>query len=183
MASLIGTGGAIRGHCPGIGSRPVRDCFGRGAGVGCPGGVGTGRLFAGWRISWTRLILRGVVSAAGKKHQGDQWYDYFHSFWSFRLFDTRPVRSPILAHPGSWLMRSCDICSLSAMVSYFSLVLISVAFGCKCFLLRLSACLAGNRLAFFAQVICCQPAPPRASFVPSEEMTLTVGLQGRYPAG
>ena len=96
VAFLIRAGGAICGHYPGIGRRPVCDGFGRGAGVGCPGRVGTGRLFAGGRISWTRLIFRGVVAAAGKKHQGDQWYDSFHNFWSIRLVDTKPSRSLVL---------------------------------------------------------------------------------------
>lgn len=179
-AFLIRAGRAICGHCPGIGSRPVCDCFGRRAGVGCPGGVGTGWLFAGWRIRWTRLILRGFVSTAGKKHQGDQWYDTFHSFWSFCLFDTRPVRSP---YPSSWLIRSCDTCSVSAVVSCFSLVFISVAFDCRCFCLRLSAFLAGNRLAFFCAGHLLPACPALGKFRASRRNGVNCWFARQIPGG
>ena len=71
---LICSGGAIRVHHAGIGRGAVSDHFigraavGRPAGGGHVGVDGAWRRFTRRRIGGTRLIIRGMVSATGKKH-------------------------------------------------------------------------------------------------------------------
>ena len=71
---LICSGDPIRVHHAGVGRGAVGDHFIGRAAVGCPAGGGRVGVDGAWRrftrrrIGGTRLIIRGMVSATGKKH-------------------------------------------------------------------------------------------------------------------
>ncbi len=86
---LVRTCGAVCVHCIGVGHGTIRDSCNGGTIVGFPAGAGsagvagTWRLFARWWIRRGRLIPRGIVSATGKEHYGNEWNDFIHGFRTF----------------------------------------------------------------------------------------------------